>query len=288
MPAAPSDAAAGDAPDASVLLYGKPAPGVATLTLNRPAALNAINLAMRDELWGYLDAVAVDPDVRVLLFRGAGPRAFSAGADITEFGSAPSLLAARDARQQRDIWDRLERLPVLTIAALHGFCFGAGIELPLYCDLRIAADDTRIALPEVTLGYIPSAGGTQMLPRLMPPGVARGFVLSGDAIDAGPRPGLGPGARRRPPRRSRRARPASRDAAGLARHRHADRRRARDPARPRPGAARRHRRRRGDGPRRLTCSAQPCGLGRLDRGARSRYAGLRAPGMRRGRLTGAA
>ena len=185
MPAAPSDAAAGDAPDASVLLYAKPAPGVATLTLNRPAALNAINLAMRDELWGYLDAVAVDPDVRVLLFRGAGPRAFSAGADITEFGTAPSLLAARDARQQRDVWARLERLPVLSIAALHGFCFGAGIELPLYCDLRIAADDTRIALPEVTLGYIPSAGGTQMLPRLMPPGVARGLVLSGDAIDAG-------------------------------------------------------------------------------------------------------
>ena len=188
MPAAPSDSAADDAPDApdaSVLLYAKPAPGVATLTLNRPRALNAINLAMRDELWGYLDAVAVDPDVRVLLFRGAGPRAFSAGADITEFGTAPSLLAARAARQQRDVWDRLERLPVLTIAALHGFCFGAGIELPLYCDLRIAAEDTRIALPEVTLGYIPSAGGTQMLPRLMPPGVARGFVLSGDVIDAG-------------------------------------------------------------------------------------------------------
>ena len=185
MPAAPSGDAAGDVPDASVLLYAKPAPGVATLTLNRPAALNAINLAMRDELWGYLDAVAVDPDVRVLLFRGAGPRAFSAGADITEFGTAPSLLAARAARHQRDIWDRLERLPVLTIAALHGFCFGAGIELPLYCDLRIAADDTRIALPEVTLGYIPSAGGTQMLPRLMPPGVARGLVLSGDVIDAG-------------------------------------------------------------------------------------------------------
>ena len=184
MPAAPSGDAAGDVPDASVLLYAKPAPGVATLTLNRPAALNAINLAMRDELWGYLDAVAVDPDVRVLLFRGAGPRAFSAGADITEFGTAPSLLAARAARRQRDVWDRLERLPVLSIAALHGFCFGAGIELPLYCDLRIAADDTRIALPEVTLGYIPSAGGTQMLPRLMPPGVARGFVLSGDAIDA--------------------------------------------------------------------------------------------------------
>ena len=167
-----------------ILLYEKPASGVATLTLNRPGALNAINMAMRDALWTYLDAAAVDPDVRVLLIRGAGPRAFSAGADITEFGTAPSLMAARAARHDRDLWARLEHLPVLTISALHGFCFGAGIELPLYCDLRIAATDTRIALPEVTLGYIPSAGGTQMLPRLMPPGVARGLVVSGDEISA--------------------------------------------------------------------------------------------------------
>ena len=179
-----------DAPDATsagtepVVLYEKPLPGVATLTLNRPQALNAINLAVRDELWTYLDAARADPDVRVLVFRGAGPRAFSAGADITEFGTAPSLLAARAARQQRDLWARLEHLPLITIAALHGFCFGAGVELPLYCDLRIAARDTRIALPEVRLGYIPSAGGTQMLPRLMAPGVARGLVLSGDEIDA--------------------------------------------------------------------------------------------------------
>jgi len=141
-------------------------------------------MAMRDALWTYQYAAAVDPDVRVLLIRGAGPRAFSAGADITEFGTAPSLMAARAARHDRDLWTRLEQLPVLTIAALHGFCFGAGIELPLYCDLRIAATDTRIALPEVTLGYIPSAGGTQMLPRLMPPGVARGLVVSGDEIGA--------------------------------------------------------------------------------------------------------
>ena len=167
-----------------LVLYEKPASGVASLTLNRPQSLNAINLAMRDELWTYLAAAQADPDVRVLLFRGAGPRAFSAGADVTEFGTAPSLLAARDARHQRDLWATLEQLPLITIAALHGFCYGAGVELPLYCDLRIAARDTRIALPEVGLGYIPSAGGTQMLPRLMPPGVARGFVLSGDPIDA--------------------------------------------------------------------------------------------------------
>ena len=167
-----------------LVLYDKPIDGVACVTLNRPEALNAINMAMRDELWTYISAAELDPDVRVLVFRGAGPRAFSAGADISEFGTAPSLHESREARRLRDLWALLEDLPLPTIAALHGFCFGAGIELPLYCDLRIAAENTRIGLPEVSLGYIPSAGGTQLMPRIAPPGAARGLILSGDPIDA--------------------------------------------------------------------------------------------------------
>ena len=164
--------------------YDKPLDGVASITLNRPEALNAINMAMRDELWTFIQASQLDPEVRVLVFRGEGARAFSAGADISEFGTAPSLHESREARRLRDLWALLEDLPITTIAALHGFCFGAGIELPLYCDLRIAAENTRIALPEVTLGYIPSAGGTQLMPRVAPPGAARGLILSGDPIDA--------------------------------------------------------------------------------------------------------
>ena len=164
--------------------YDKPLNGVASISLNRPEALNAINMAMRDDLWTFIQAARLDPDVRVLIVRGEGPRAFSAGADISEFGSAPSLHESREARRQRDLWALLEDLPIPTIAALHGFCFGAGIELPLYCDLRIAAENTRIGLPEVTLGYIPSAGGTQMMPRIAPPGAARGLILTGDPIDA--------------------------------------------------------------------------------------------------------
>ena len=164
--------------------YDKPLHGVASISLNRPEALNAINMAMRDDLWTFIQAARLDPDVRVLIVRGEGPRAFSAGADISEFGSAPSLHESREARRQRDLWALLEELPIPTIAALHGFCFGAGIELPLYCDLRIAAENTRIGLPEVTLGYIPSAGGTQMMPRIAPPGAARGLILTGDPIDA--------------------------------------------------------------------------------------------------------
>ena len=164
--------------------YDKPFDGVASITLNRPEALNAINMSMRDDLWTFVQATSIDPDIRVLIIRGEGPRAFSAGADISEFGTAPSLHESREARRQRDLWALLEDLPIPTIAALHGFCFGAGIELPLYCDLRIAAEDTRIGLPEVTLGYIPSAGGTQMMPRIAPQGVAKGLILSGDPIDA--------------------------------------------------------------------------------------------------------
>lgn len=164
--------------------YDKPLNGVASISLKRPEALNAINMAMRDDLWTFIQAARLDPDVRVLIVRGEGPRAFSAGADISEFGSAPSLHESREARRQRDLWALLEELPIPTIAALHGFCFGAGIELPLYCDLRIAAENTRIGLPEVTLGYIPSAGGTQMMPRIAPPGAARGLILTGDPIDA--------------------------------------------------------------------------------------------------------
>ncbi len=155
--------------------------GVATVTLNRPERLNAINMAMRDLLWEYLQACRDHPDVRAICFRGEG-RAFSAGADISEFGTAPSLWESRRARHERDLWGLMLSLPVPLVARMHGFCFGAGLELPLCCDVRVAADDTRFALPEVTLGYIPSAGGTQTLPRTIPPGAAADLILTGEPV----------------------------------------------------------------------------------------------------------
>jgi enoyl-CoA hydratase/carnithine racemase len=157
--------------------------GVATITLNRPQQLNAINLEMRDLLWTYLEACRDTPNVKVIVFRGEG-RAFSAGADIVDFGTAPSVMAARHARHDRDLWSLLLTHRCCTIARMHGFCFGAGLELPLCCDLRIAADDGAFALPEVALGYVPSAGGTQTLPRTIPPSVAAHMILSGESIDA--------------------------------------------------------------------------------------------------------
>ena len=152
--------------------------GVATITLNRPERLNAINMEMRDLLWEALGACAEIPEVKVIVFRGEG-RAFSAGADISEFGTAPSVIAAREARHRRDVWGALLNHRCLTVALMHGFCFGAGLELPLCCDLRIAAEGATFALPEVSLGYIPSAGGTQTLARIIPPGVAVAMILSG-------------------------------------------------------------------------------------------------------------
>jgi enoyl-CoA hydratase len=166
------------------LIYEKSLDGYAWITLNRPEVLNAINMHMRDDLWDVMHAVHDDPEVGVVIFNGAGDRAFSAGADISEFGTAPSYVEARRARRERDLWGFMLALDKVLIAAIHGFALGAGIELPMCCDFRIASDDAQLGLPEVGLGYIPSAGGTQTLPRHLPPGVAMQMILTGDPIDA--------------------------------------------------------------------------------------------------------
>ena len=167
----------------SQVLYEKRGP-VGWITVNRPEVLNAINMNMRDLLWSILEAVRDDDDVRVAVFAGAGERAFSAGADISEFGTAPSYTEARRARRERDVWGAMQQFDKALVAAVHGFAYGAGCELALLCDVRVAAEDATFALPEVSLGYIPSAGGTQTLPRTIPPAVAREMVYSGRPIDA--------------------------------------------------------------------------------------------------------
>jgi enoyl-CoA hydratase/carnithine racemase len=150
----------------------------AVVTLNRPRVLNAYNLRMRDELFEVLGAIRDDDEVRVLVLRGAG-RAFCAGADLTEFGTAPSPTVARRIRYARDVWHELDALDVPRIAALHGFAFGSGLELALFCDFRIAAEGTQFGFPEVKLGFIPAAGGTQMLPRTIGPARAMEMLLGG-------------------------------------------------------------------------------------------------------------
>lgn len=166
------------------VLFETDADGVAWITLNRPHVLNAMNLEVRDLLWPLLGAVRDDPAIKVAVFRGAGERAFSAGADITEFGTAPSFVEARRARRERDLWGAMLQIWKPMVASIHGIAYGAGCELSLLCDIRIASDDATFALPEVTLGYIPSAGGTQTLPRTISPGLARQMIYTGEPIDA--------------------------------------------------------------------------------------------------------
>ena len=158
--------------------------GIAWITLNRPAVYNAIDLEMRDALWAFLDAAEADDDVGVVVFRGAGDRAFSSGADISEFGTAPSYTDARRSRLERDIWGRVLHFPKPTVAAIHGFALGAGCELSLLCDFRIAAEDAQIGLPEAKLGYIPTAGGTQTLQRTIGRGQALDMVFSAEPMTA--------------------------------------------------------------------------------------------------------
>jgi enoyl-CoA hydratase/carnithine racemase len=168
----------------STVVYEKRDDGIAVLTLDRPEALNAFNVQMRDDVYGALTAVRDDDDVRGLLMRGAGDRAFCAGADLTEFGSAPSQVIARSVRWERDVWGLWLSIPKPIVAAIHGYCLGSGIEIASVCDVRIASDDAIFGMPEVGLGLIPAAGGTQLLPRLLGQGRALDLLLTGRRFTA--------------------------------------------------------------------------------------------------------
>lgn len=156
--------------------------GVATLTLTHPP-LNIYDLKMRDELIEAFTAVRDHPDARVLILSAAGKH-FSAGADLKEFGTAEGVMDARSIRWERDPWTPLWELPHPTIVAFHGYALGAGLEMALLCDIRIAATDTTLGLPETTLGMLPSAGGTQSLARVLGPGPAMPLVMLGTRLGA--------------------------------------------------------------------------------------------------------
>ena len=163
--------------------YAKQGP-VATITLDRPQVVNAYNLQMRDELYQVLEAAREDPEVRGVLLHGAGPKGFCSGADLTEFGTAPSQMVARWVRWERDLWGLLAGLTKPTAAAVHGYCLGVGIELACLCDFRVASEDAVFGLPEVLLGMVPAAGGTQSVSRVVGPARAMELMLTGRRIDA--------------------------------------------------------------------------------------------------------
>ena len=159
------------------LIYEK-RDSIAYVTLNRPEALNVYNIQMRDDLYEVLNAIKDDSEVRVAIFKGAGEKAFCAGADLSEFLTAPSPIVARQVRFERDVWGLFLSVPQPLIAAVHGFVLGSGIEIALCCDIRIATEDVRFGLPEVGLGIIPAAGGTQTLPRAIGRGRALEMLLT--------------------------------------------------------------------------------------------------------------
>jgi enoyl-CoA hydratase/carnithine racemase len=158
--------------------------GVARITIDRPEALNALSRVVRRAIGERLEQAAADPEVRAVVVRGAGGRAFSVGADVKEFNDARASTA--DERTASGVrWHDAARAcgrPV--VAAIDGFCLGGGLELALACDLRICTERSSFALPEVTLGVIPGAGGTQRLPRLIGAGPALDLILTGRRIDA--------------------------------------------------------------------------------------------------------
>jgi enoyl-CoA hydratase len=157
---------------------------VATVTLNRPKVLNALNAAMLRELDELFAALALDDTVRVVLLRGAGGKAFAAGADISELADADAESGEQLAGRTNRIFRRIETMGKPVIACIDGFALGGGCELAMACTMRLAASTARLGQPEIKLGLIPGYGGTQRLPRLAGRGVALKMILTGAIIDA--------------------------------------------------------------------------------------------------------
>jgi enoyl-CoA hydratase len=156
---------------------------VATITINRPDKRNALNAAVRRDIIAALDELRADGEVRVIVFTGAGDRAFIAGADIGEFAERTPL-EQRAVMNERRVFDEIAACPKPTIAMINGFALGGGCELAMACDIRIAGRSAQLGQPEIRLGIIPGGGGTQRLPRLVGPGRALRMILSGELIDA--------------------------------------------------------------------------------------------------------
>jgi enoyl-CoA hydratase/carnithine racemase len=158
--------------------------GVAVVALNRPQRLNAINDDIRRMLPETLEAQDDDPDVRVIVIHGGESRGFCVGADITEQRPPETAIATRRRNSHKAWVDAFDRTTKPLIAAVHGFCFGGGLEIALACDIRMASSDALFSLPETGLGLIPGAGGTQRLHRVIGLGRALDLLLTGDRIDA--------------------------------------------------------------------------------------------------------
>ena len=156
---------------------------VATLTINRPDKLNALNIETRSRMVQELDELAKNDDIRVVVITGAGDKAFIAGADISEFEGRSPVDQYR-VMTDSSVFLAVDRFPKPTIAAINGFCLGGGCELAMACDIRIASEKAKLGQPEINLGLLPGGGGTQRLPRLVGMGAALKLLYTGDFIRA--------------------------------------------------------------------------------------------------------
>ena len=156
---------------------------VAIITINRPDKLNALNIKTREEGAALLDQLREDDSVGVVVFTGAGEKAFVAGADIAEFAGRTAV-TQREVMTSRSLFTAIDTFPKPVIAMINGYCLGGGCELALACDIRIASQNASFGQPEIKLGIIPGGGGTQRLTRLVGEGKAMELILTGEIIDA--------------------------------------------------------------------------------------------------------
>lgn len=156
---------------------------VAIITINRPEKRNALNIQTRAEGAAALDELRADGEVRVVIFTGAGDKAFVAGADIAEFAERTAI-SQREVMLERGLFNAVDSFPKPVIAMVNGYCLGGGCELALACDIRVASDKASFGQPEINLGIIPGGGGTQRLTRLVGEGKAMEMILTGEIISA--------------------------------------------------------------------------------------------------------
>ena len=158
---------------------------IGQITINRPSKLNALNVATIQELHNAFEALESNNDVNVIIITGEGEKAFVAGADISEFANFSVEEGAQLAAQGQELlFDFVENLKIPVIAAVNGFALGGGLELAMACHFRIASDNAKMGLPEVSLGVIPGYGGTQRLPQLIGKGRAMELIMTAGMIDA--------------------------------------------------------------------------------------------------------
>jgi enoyl-CoA hydratase len=157
---------------------------IAIVTINRPKALNALNIDTLKELSQAFDEIKDDSNIRVVILTGAGEKSFIAGADISNLVTFNPMDGRLFGQLGQATFRKLELLPQPVIAAINGFALGGGCELSLACDIRLAGENAKLGLPEVSLGLCPGFGGTQRLPRLIGTGYASQLTFTGDIIDA--------------------------------------------------------------------------------------------------------